>query len=233
MIGDAEWSLTYISDLPMDKNIIPRGGVYQFPLYVYEDCLRITNLSPRIIQKIEKLTMLRMQDNGDTERAIGGFLPIDIMDYIYAILNSPLYRETYQDFLQSDFPIIPYPESKDYFLTIVELGKMVRELHLMKSIDVKDLITQYPISDAAKRNIVEMRLFKEEEDGLGKLYINEKQYFDKVPTDVWNAVIAGYQTLDKWIKDRTNKHLTNEEILHLQKMIVAIKRTIEILCASL
>ena len=73
-----------------------------------------------------------------------------------------------------------------------------------------------------------MRLFKEEEDGLGKLYINEKQYFDKVPTDVWNAVIAGYQTLDKWIKDRTNKHLTNEEILHLQKMIVAIKRTIEI-----
>ncbi len=228
VIGDAEWSLTYISDLPMDKNIIPRGGVYQFPLYVYEDCLRITNLSPRIIQKIEKLTMLRMQDNGDTERAIGGFLPIDIMDYIYAILNSPLYRETYQDFLQSDFPIIPYPESKDYFLTIVELGKMVRELHLMKSIDVKDLITQYPISDAAKRNIVEMRLFKEEEDGLGKLYINEKQYFDKVPTDVWNAVIAGYQTLDKWIKDRTNKHLTNEEILHLQKMIVAIKRTIEI-----
>ena len=49
-----------------------------------------------------------------------------------------------------------------------------------------------------------------------------------MPTDVWNAVIAGYQTLDKWIKDRTNKHLTNEEILHLQKMIVAIKRTIEI-----
>ena len=54
----------------------------------------------------------------------------------------------------------------------------------MKSIDVKDLITQYPISDAAKRNIVEMRLFKEEEDGLGKLYINEKQYFDKVLTAV-------------------------------------------------
>ena len=40
--------------------------------------------------------------------------------------------------------------------------------------------------------------------------------------------ISGYQVADKWLKDRLNKKLTNEEIIHYQKMIVAIKRTIEI-----
>ena len=40
-------------------------------------------------------------------------------------------------------------------------------------------------------------------------------------------VIAGYQPLDKWLKDRKDKHLTGEEIMHYQKMVVALANTIK------
>lgn len=169
-----------------------------------------------------------MQDCHDTERSENGFLPIDLIDYIYAVLYSPSYRDTYNDFLQSDFPIIPYPSSADYFFSIAEKGKELRELHLMKTISQQDIITKYPVYDANNDNIVLSRKFVENDNDTGRVYINETQYFDNVPKDVWEMFISGYQVADKWLKDRLNKKLTNEEIIHYQKMIVAIKRTIEI-----
>ena len=89
-----------------------------------------------------------MQDCHDTERSENGFLPIDLIDYIYAVLHSPFYRDTYHDFLQFDFPIIPYPHSAGYFFSMAEKGKELRELHLMKTISQQDIITQYPVYDA-------------------------------------------------------------------------------------
>ena len=39
------------------------------------------------------------------------FSPIDILDYIYAVLHSPSYREKYKEFLKIDFPRVPFPDS--------------------------------------------------------------------------------------------------------------------------
>lgn len=229
VMGDAEWSLTFISDLAMEKNMIPRGGIYLFPLYLYEGMLCTPNFSYEILGKIESNIGLSLQEDNYDERQDGRFLPIDVIDYVYAVLHSPLYRDTYKDFLQSDFPTIPYPSTKEYFFAMAEKGKELRELHLMRHIKLDDLITQYPVSDTEKENIVEVHRFEEkDEEAMGRVYINKTQYFDNVPTDVWNQVTAGYQMADKWLKDRLNQHLTNEEIIHYQKMIVAIKRTIEV-----
>ena len=228
VMGNSEWSLVSISDMAMDINVIPRGGIYLFPLYIYEGMLQYANFTPDIVKKIESITELFMQDCHDTERSENGFLPIDLIDYIYAVLYSPSYRDTYNDFLQSDFPIIPYPNSAGYFFSMVEKGKELRELHLMKTIKQQDIITQYPVYDANNDNIVLSRKFVENDNDTGRVYINETQYFDNVPKDVWEMFISGYQVADKWLKDRLNKKLTNEEIIHYQKMIVAIKRTIEI-----
>lgn len=228
VMGNSEWSLVSISDMAMDINVIPRGGIYLFPLYIYEGMLQYANFTPDIVKKIESITELFMQDCHDTERSENGFLPIDLIDYIYAVLYSPSYRDTYNDFLQSDFPIILYPNSADYFFSIAEKGKELRELHLMKTIKQQDIITQYPVYDANNDNIVLSRKFVENDNDTGRVYINKAQYFDNVPKEAWEMTISGYQVADKWLKDRLNKKLTNEEIIHYQKMIVAIKRTIEI-----
>ena len=41
-------------------------------------------------------------------------------------------------------------------------------------------------------------------------------------------IIAGYKSLEKWLKDRKDKHLTGDEIIHFQKMVVALVKTIRI-----
>ena len=56
----------------------------------------------------------------------------------------------------------------------------------------------------------------------GKVYINETQYFDNVPEVAWNFFIGGYQPAQKWLKDRKDRKLEFDDILHYQKIIVAL-----------
>lgn len=88
VIGDSEWSLVSISDIAMEKNNIPRGGIYLFPLYIYDGMLQHVNFAPGILKGIENTTHLTMRDFHGTERGENGFLPIDMIDYIYAVLHS-------------------------------------------------------------------------------------------------------------------------------------------------
>ena len=59
----------------------------------------------------------------------------------------------------------------------------------------------------------------------GKVYINETQYFDNVPKVAWNFFIGGYQPAQKWLKDRKERKLEFDDILHYQKIIVALSET--------
>ena len=57
------------------------------------------------------------------------------------------------------------------------------------------------------------------------MYINETQYFANVPEVAWNFYIGGYQPAQKWLKVRKGWELSYEDILHYQKIIVALKET--------
>ena len=37
--------------------------------------------------------------------------------------------------------------------------------------------------------------------------------------------IGGYQACDKWLKDRTGRTLTNDDISHYQRIVLALKET--------
>jgi len=59
----------------------------------------------------------------------------------------------------------------------------------------------------------------------GKVWINDLQYFDNVPLIAWEFYIGGYQPAQKWLKDRKDRELSFEDILHYQKIIVALFET--------
>lgn len=145
------------------------------------------------------------------------FAPIDILDYIYAVLHSPTYREKYKEFLKIDFPRVPYPKDKDTFWHLVKFGGEIRQIHLLESPIVEKYITQYPIDG---NNVVVKPKYQD-----GKVYINEIQYFDNVPQIAWDFYIGGYQPAQKWLKDRKERKLAFEDILHYQKIIVALTET--------
>lgn len=228
-LGGNEWSLVWISSLPTDMNVNPRGGAYLFPLFVYEEGYvnPIYNFSQEIIVGIEAKLGLVLQSEDSQQREEGGFLGTDVIDYIYAVLNSSNYRHKYHQFLQNDFPIIPYPKDKDYFFKIVNLGAQLRSLHLLNNITPADFITQYPITDGD--NIVTMHKFEPLNPKVGRIWINNYRYFDNVPVKAWELIVSGYQPLDKWLKDRIGKTLSSDDIRHFQKMVVALSRTVDIM----
>jgi hypothetical protein len=59
----------------------------------------------------------------------------------------------------------------------------------------------------------------------GRVWINDQQYFDGVPVVAWEFYIGGYQPAQKWLKDRHGRKLNFEDILHYQKIIVALTET--------
>jgi hypothetical protein len=82
---------------------------------------------------------------------------------------------------------------------------------------VEQYITQYPIDGDNRVGKVKYQ--------DGKVWINETQYFDGVPQRAWEFYIGGYQPAQKWLKDRKERALDFEDILHYQKIIVALTET--------
>jgi len=160
------------------------------------------------------------------------FAPIDILDYIYAVLHSPTYREKYKEFLKIDFPRVPYPKDKKTFWKLVKLGSEIRQIHLLESPKVEKYITSYPkdgdnrITRKLNKNDWEIvQTHDRASQPVGRIWINDEQYFDKIPLVAWEFYIGGYQPAQKWLKDRRKRQLSFEDILHYQKIIVALTET--------
>jgi predicted helicase len=202
-----------------------------FPLYHYPDSSfqqslletseRTPNLNLEIIAQIEKSLDLTFVNEKISD--LKCFAPIDILDYIYAVLHSPSYRETYKEFLKIDFPRVPYPTDADKFWKLVEIGTQIRELHLLESPLTENYITGYP--EDGDNIVTKPRFVSTSLNDRGQVYINETQYFSDVPEIAWNFYIGGYQPAQKWLKDRKERELSYEDILHYQKIIVALAET--------
>ncbi len=198
---------------------------YIFPLYLYslaqqqqsfdQNTDRIPNFNLSIIQHIA--VVLGITFTPEKEANNETFAPIDILDYIYAILHSPTYRLKYKEFLKIDFPRIPYPKDQETFWKFVSLGGELRQIHLLESPVVERFITSYPVTG---NNEVGKVRYEDE-----KVWINESQYFEHVPQIAWGFYIGGYQPAQKWLKDRKGRQLSFEDVRHYQKIIVALVET--------
>lgn len=72
------------------------------------------------------------------------FAPIDILDYIYAVLHSPIYRDYYTDFSKIEAPKVFFPKDADLFWQLVRLGEKLRQIHLLGSSTTGKDIPPYP-----------------------------------------------------------------------------------------
>jgi predicted helicase len=219
----------FITNKPLGQHKIatPYDGSYVSPLYLYsenggqlainQNDERIPNLDLKIVQQIA--TGIGLTFTNEKETATGVFAPIDLLDYIYATLYSPAYRKKYKEFLKIDFPRVPYPTDVLKFWKLVKLGGQLRQLHLLKSATIDNFITSYPEDGD---NVISTIYYDK-----GKVYINQVQYFDNVPANIWQFYIGGYQPAQKWLKDRKGSELSFDDILHYQRLIVALNGTNE------
>lgn len=233
-VGDIPWNLCFISNKIVDLNVYYRGGGVVFPAYVYPDdnSERIPNLNPAELEPLAKALELPFEAEKEPEsKGFRSFAPLDMLDYIYAVLHSPTYRKKYKEFLKTDFPRVPYP-SPDTFWQLVELGGQLRAIHLLESPILEKGITSYP---ASGDNVVTRKLTKAspgyvpDSNITGRVWINDEQYFDNVSLIAWEFYIGGYQPARKWLKDRVGRKLSYEDIKHYQRIIVALTETTQIM----
>jgi predicted helicase len=197
-------------------------SILEEPQLSYKNLPYSPNLNQTILRSIEKSLGLafKVQVNKTSNDEFG---EVDLLDYIYAVLHSPTYREKYKEFLKIDFPRIPYPKDKKVFWQLVKLGGEIRQIHLLESPIVEKYITQFNIDGncvVTKPSFISTSL-----NDVGNVWINETQYFENVPEIAWNFYIGGYQPAQKWLKDRKERKLEFEDILHYQKIIVALTET--------
>ena len=209
-----------ISEGHMGNNIS-----YLFPLYLYDESeSRKPNLNMGIVEEMaRKLKLPFIADHkargaSKKRQEQTAFSPLDLLDYIYAVLHSPTYREKYKAFLKIDFPRIPYPKTAKRFWRLADLGGEIRALHLMEHKALANRTIGFPIEGDDQ---VEKPRFSDD----GKVWINKNQYFNHVPQTAWEFYIGGYQPAQKWLKDRKGRKLSYDDIAHYQKIIIALAET--------
>jgi hypothetical protein len=219
-----------------------------FPLYLYPlssrqaalEVGRTENLNPTFISAFGgRLALSFVSDGqGDLRETFG---PEDVFHYIYAVLHSPIYRSRYAEFLKTDFPRIPLTSNLDLFRTLVEKGRDLVALHLLESPALAKPITRYPVAGPSivdsgfPRYVAQGEPSPEEGKPLeaGRAYINKGdpkagvrgQHFEGVPREVWDFWVGGYQPCQRWLKDRRGRTLSNDDMEHYEKMVVAINET--------
>ena len=152
-----------------------------------------------------------------------GLTPEDIFNYAYAVLHSPGYRSRYAEFLKIDFPRLPLTSSLELFRALARLGGDLVALHLPESPKLGKPITRF-VGNA--RTEIEKISYSDQTVWLDKA---QSTGFAGVPENVWEFHIGGYQVCEKWLKDRKGRTLSKDDIVHYQKIVVALNETIRLM----
>ena len=195
-----------------DKTLLSsKDDINIFPLYNLGEAESIFEKTSHLIPNFNS-TIVNIIERGIDETV----QPMDLFDYIYAVLHSPNYRAKYKEFLKIDFPRIPYPENKEEYHRLAAIGAQLRSLHLMESV----LPTKHAQFNKPGSNVVDKPEYKG-----GSVWINKKQCFEDVPKTAWSFYIGGYQPAQKWLKDRRGRTLTFDDIAHYRKIITVLLET--------
>jgi len=219
-----------------------RGISYFFPLYTYrypdqKKLPRANETFPRQTNINRGFFDLLAGHPGFA----GGLTGEQVFYYIYALLFSSRYRETYADGLSGDFPGVPFTADYELFQELSLLGEGLCRVHLLKAPQLRKPVTNfYGVGD----NLVKAKEIgfvvpevpvapgapgepRAESRGLGRVYINGDMYFDSIAVELWEYELCGYRVLRQWLKGRAGVRLRAEDIEYFKRMVRALQLTIE------
>jgi predicted helicase len=143
-------------------------------------------------------------------------------NYIYSILYSENYRHRYAEHLKRGYARIPESNDLQFVINLSKLGEELISLHLLVSPKLNKSMTVY--AGKGDSTILKKPIWKD-----NAIWINTEQRFEGVPENVWKFHIGGYQVCEKWLKDRKGRTLSDEDIKHYQRIVLALNETIRIM----
>ncbi len=248
-VAEGIFNHSFVSNCIIESRVTlsNKGIAYLFPLYLYQSrqkeevkkpkrhftfgsswvlfeaeaeyFAKKPNISETLLSKLSKAFNKKPQ-------------PEQIFNYIYAVLYSNTYRTKYAEFLKMDFPRIPFTSNHDLFEKLADFGKRLVDLHLLKSAELAHPIARFQGKGGNK--VEKLRYDKsvlsplKKGESKGVVYINKEQYFENIPSHVWEYCISGYQVCEKWLKDRKGRVLSLSEIQTYCRIITSLQKTIEV-----
>lgn len=241
--------LTFCTNRLVDKGLLSTlDNVAAFPLWnapSATDARFSSNLRAPYIDGLEAALSLEaeMSQTEDPEARCNfktSFGVRDVFDWIYAVLHSLEYRKRYADLLASDYPRVPLPKDRPLFVELVPIGTRLVALHLLDPNAAPELAEPKVKFSLGKGEPPQLGAWGDKKDVRrdqvsGRVYINADSWFATVPQQAWEHWIGGYQPAQKWLKDRAQtgsgvklkpgRVLTDDDILHYRRMIVALTET--------
>jgi len=211
------WQHCFVSNQILESCLVSNHTSeigYTFPLYIYPSTdapdmfhqSRQPNLAERLLPRLS---------------AAYGFTPSpeDVLAYIYAILYSPTYRETYAQELRTDFPRIPFTVDGDIFQQVADLGRQLIDLHLLRNPSNNAGVKYQGEGSDCIKNV-------RYDPSSGQVSINPDKYFEGITPEMWEYRIGGYRVLEKYLKDRKGRPM--EDPVRYIHIASAIAQTMNI-----
>ncbi|WP_417444534.1 type ISP restriction/modification enzyme [Joostella sp.] len=155
------------------------------------------------------------------------FTLFDVLDYMYAVLHAPLQRESNKELININSNGLLLPKDTNTFWESVKTGRALRVSFILEYIEKEKSVATYPKEGdniiTTEITDVDWELY-DAKNQLGRIWINKQQYFDRIPSLVWEFSIGDYKPAQNWLQNRKQKELKLKDILQYQRMIVTISK---------
>jgi predicted helicase len=121
--------------------------------------------------------------------------------YVYGILHSPKYRETYAADLKKMLPRLPLVENSTDFWKFVKAGRVLAELHLNYEEREKPngVIVKYDVGASVNYEVKKMRFPKKGKTDT--IIYNNQITIENIPAEAYEYVVNGKSAIE-WIMER-------------------------------
>lgn len=184
------------------------NNAFVFPLNIYDEGEK-NNYSEGFLGFISKKWTFKFSNE-------------DIFYYLVAILHSKNYSSYNNEFLNLDFPRIPFTDNEELTKKLIKIGDRLTKAHLMENITIQEELEQVKYIHKGNHRIERIKFNK------NRIYINRESYITNITQEVFEYVLGGYQVCKKWLKGRKGRNFTEKDILHFKEVIFSIRKIIHL-----
>lgn len=147
--------------------------------------------------------------------------PDGLLHYIYAVLNSPWFRQTYADGLRYGFARIPFARDPQVFADLSSFGEQLVQLHLFEH---PHILRHLPRMDGDDTAILAAPKFSAETQAL---HLADTLTARPVTEEMWNYQQGAYRVLRDYLDERQGRGLTSQEFDDFRNLCAVVKLTLD------
>jgi hypothetical protein len=168
----------------------------------------LPNLSPQIVEALGRRYGRELD-------------PEEILSYVYAVLQAPLYRSRYAALLAHGFPRISFPGSLKAFEALAIPGRELIRLHLF--LGARTDRGYFPLAGDPTLPVTECTYTTEK-----AIVLNPRGlWLERIPPEVWEFRVCGYAVLSHWLRARRGRALQPRDLQEISALVQALGLTVQ------